>query len=84
VIANISKSTWPILMQFAAYGRIFSWPHISTKIMAIAKYCDYVIHSLKNPLKIKIVIMQLVIEHILRSLVPDSDRPNLLIGRRNI
>jgi hypothetical protein len=29
VIVNISKSTWPILMQFAAYGRIFSWPHFS-------------------------------------------------------
>jgi hypothetical protein len=26
VIVNISKITWPILMRFAAHGRIFSWP----------------------------------------------------------
>jgi hypothetical protein len=36
MMANISKSAWPISMRFAAYEREFSWPHFEIKIMVIA------------------------------------------------
>jgi hypothetical protein len=52
---NTYLSTLQILMRFAAYKRIFCWPHFSKKIVAIAKYC-----SLKNPYKK--IIMQFLID----------------------
>jgi hypothetical protein len=62
-------------MQFVAYVWIFSWPHFSTKVMVIAKYCNYVVYRLKNFIK------QFVIDfywygvvQLLRSLVPVSSK----------
>jgi hypothetical protein len=49
MMVNISISTRSILMQFAAYERKFSCPHLEIKIMVIAKYHDYVkIYRLKT------------------------------------
>jgi hypothetical protein len=49
MMVNISKSTQPILMRFAAYERKFSWPHfLITIIIVVAEYHDYVIYRAKN------------------------------------